>query len=72
LNSLSLFIESFGDEMPSVTVDATQVIDDQKAKRAEYAGEMRRTLAMHESTGFHFRFTDDESWMFYSYHERTM
>jgi hypothetical protein len=44
----------------------------QKAKRAEYAEEMLRTLATHESTGFHFLFTGDESWMFYSYHERTM
>jgi hypothetical protein len=32
---------------------------------------MLLTLRAHESTGFHFLFTGDESWMFYSYHERT-
>jgi hypothetical protein len=44
----------------------------QKAKRAEYSRDMLHTLATHESTGFHFLFTGDESWMFYSYHQHTM
>jgi histone-lysine N-methyltransferase SETMAR len=44
---------------------------EQKAKRAEYAGEMLRILQTHESTGFHFLFTGDESWIFYSYNHRT-
>jgi hypothetical protein len=38
-----------------------RVVGDQKAKRAEYAGEARRALAVYESMGFHFLLTGDES-----------
>jgi hypothetical protein len=44
---------------------------DQKAKRAQYAEAMLRIIAVHESARFHFLYTDDESWLLYSYHERT-
>jgi histone-lysine N-methyltransferase SETMAR len=45
---------------------------EQKAKRTSYAEVMLRTLVRHESTGFHYLFTGDESWIFYTYHDRTM
>jgi hypothetical protein len=32
---------------------------------------MPQILAVHESARFHFLYTDDESWLLYSYHERT-
>jgi histone-lysine N-methyltransferase SETMAR len=44
---------------------------DQKAKRASYAEVMLRILATHQSTGFHYLFTGDESWIFYTYYDRT-
>jgi hypothetical protein len=44
---------------------------DQKAKRAQYAKAMLQILAAHESARFHFLYTSDESWLLYSYHERT-
>jgi hypothetical protein len=43
---------------------------DQKAKRAQYAEAMLQILAAHESARFHFRYTGNESWLLYSYHER--
>jgi histone-lysine N-methyltransferase SETMAR len=44
---------------------------DQKAKRAQIAEAMLEALAEHESARFHFLYTGDESWLLYSYHERT-
>jgi hypothetical protein len=44
---------------------------DQKAKCAQYAQSMLQILAAHESARFHFLYTGDESWLLYSYHERT-
>jgi hypothetical protein len=44
---------------------------DQKAKCAQYVEAMLQILAAHESAIFHFLYTDDESSLLYSYHERT-
>jgi hypothetical protein len=41
--------------------------DAQKAKRVDLAGSMLATLSHQVSSNFHFIFTGDESWFFYSY-----
>jgi hypothetical protein len=39
--------------------------------RAELAQSMLQALAKHEHTNYHFPFTGDKSWMFYTYDHRT-
>jgi hypothetical protein len=44
---------------------------DLKATPAQYADPMLQIFAARESARFHFQYTDDESWLLYSYHEST-
>jgi histone-lysine N-methyltransferase SETMAR len=43
----------------------------EKAKSPQYAEAMLHILAANEPLRFHFRSTGDQSWLLYSYHERT-
>jgi hypothetical protein len=44
---------------------------DQKAKYTQYAETMLQIFTVHESPRFHFLYTGDKSWLFYSYHKQT-
>jgi hypothetical protein len=44
----------------------------QKVEREDLAKVMLKILAKHETSKFHFLCTEDESWLLFAYHVRTM